>query len=79
MYDCVENDYTKVPLYTDGEIYLVAKDKKGKDLPTVYFEVSYIKSKVEAGDGGYTLTANDKQLIVDMVVAALPTTEGVEY
>lgn len=79
LYDSVENDYTKIPLYVNGEIYLVAKNTKGENLPTVYYEINYIKNLTESGNDGYTLTANDKQAIVDMVVSAIPTTEGVEY
>lgn len=35
--------YSKIPLYADGEICLVAKNKSGEDLPTAYFEVEYCK------------------------------------
>lgn len=33
--------YSKIPLYTNGEICLVAKGKSGTALPTAYFEVQY--------------------------------------
>lgn len=35
--------YSKIPLYADGEICLIAKNKSGEDLPTAYFEVEYSK------------------------------------
>lgn len=35
--------YSKIPLYADGEIRLIAKNKSGADLPTAYFEVKYSK------------------------------------
>lgn len=37
------NGYSKIPLYADGEICLIAKNKSGEDLPTAYFEVTYSK------------------------------------
>lgn len=35
------DDYSKIPLYANGEICLVAKGKSGTSLPTAYFEVQY--------------------------------------
>ncbi|MGN1434065.1 MAG: glycosyl hydrolase family 28-related protein [Ruminococcus sp.] len=36
-------DGSKIPLYADGEICLVAKNKSEAELPTAYFEVQYCK------------------------------------
>ena len=38
-----KDGYSKIPLYANGEICLVAKNKCGADLPTAYFEVQYCK------------------------------------
>ena len=53
--------YSKIPLYADGEICLVAKNKSGEDLPTAYFEVIYSKPY-------YILTDTDKTDIANIVI-----------
>ena len=57
-----KDGYSKIPLYANGEICLVAKNKSGEDLPTAYFEVIY-------SNPYYILTDTDKTDIANIVIS----------
>ncbi len=62
-----KDGYSKIPLYANGEICLVAKNKCGADLPTAYFEVIYSKPY-------YILTDTDKAEIANAALEDINTT-----